>query len=367
MFEPVDILKIYIGDNYIGRMVLSPENLCVFEYAAGFLSEGFSISPFHLPLKAGVFTARREPFDGLFGVFNDSLPDGWGNLLIDRYLTGKGIKPQSLSVLDRLSIIGSSGMGALEYIPDRHIKAKKHLHDIDFLAAEVNKVLSEVDYYSSLDILAENGGSSGGARPKVFINVNGEPWIVKFASTYDPQGIGEVEYNYSVIAKKCGINMPETRLFENRYFGVKRFDREGVKKIHMHSASGLLYASHRFPSLDYVDLIKATLALTKSISEAYKVFRLMVFNILTGNKDDHAKNFSFLYRDNKWELSPAYDLVPSTGFNNNHSTTIANKGNPSIDDIYSVATETGLNIKTAKQIFEEVFENSKEIHIEEWR
>ena len=161
--------------------------------------------------------------------------------------------------------------------------------------------------------------------------------------------------------------MPETSLFEGKYFGVRRFDREAGKRIHMHSASGLLYASHRFPSLDYIDLIKASLALTKNIEDAYRLFRLMVFNVLTGNKDDHAKNFSFVSKSRKWRLSPAYDLVLSAGFNNNHSTTIAGKGNPGIDDIYQVAKETGLKEKKCKEIFSEVYENSKEIRIDEWK
>ena len=160
--------------------------------------------------------------------------------------------------------------------------------------------------------------------------------------------------------------MTETELLEGKYFAIKRFDREGRKRIHMHSAAGLLYADFRFPSLDYSELIKATLALTKSIGEAHKLFRLMVFNVLTGNKDDHAKNFSFLFKGGKWQLSPAYDLVPSDGINGNHTTTINGKGNPSFDDILSVATNTGLEIKTAKALFDEVYSNCGEIRLKHW-
>jgi len=367
MPDSIDIVKIFIEEWYVGRMVLSPKRLCVFEYDPEFMSTGFSISPFYLPLHSGLFTARREPFNGLFGIFNDSLPDGWGNLLIDRYLISKDIQPQTLSVLDRLSIVGSSGMGALRYVPDRHIESNQKMDDINMLAAEVNKIISEVDYNTTLEIIAEKGGSSGGARPKVLINIKGEPWIVKFPSSYDQADIGNIEYNYSLVAKKCGIEMPETALLEGKYFGVRRFDREGNKRIHMHTASGLLYASHRFPSLDYFDLIKATLAITKNIEEAYKMFRLMVFNILTGNKDDHAKNFSFIFESKKWRLSPAYDLVPNSGFNDNHSSTIAGNGKPSVDDIYEVAKQCGLKLKLAKEIFEEVYCNSEEIRIDGWR
>ncbi len=366
MKESVDIVNILINDSPLGRMVLSPDNLCMFEYDTGFLTGGFSISPFYLPLKTGLFIARREPFNGLFGVFNDSLPDGWGNLLVDRYLLTQGVKPRSLSPLDRLCIVGTSGMGALQYIPDKHIVSNQKTNDITFLAKEVSKVLSEIDYDTSLEMLAEKGGSSGGARPKVLLNINGEPWMVKFPSSLDPPEIGRLEFAYSLVAKKCGIEMEETKLFEGKYFGVRRFDRVNNIRIHMHTASGLLYASHRFPSLDYIDLIKATMALTKDSEEAYKVFRLMVFNVLTGNKDDHAKNFSFLYQSGKWQLSPAYDLVPSEGFNGNHSTTIAYKGNPERKDMFKVASETGLKSKRITNIFDEVYENSLEIRLPDW-
>ncbi len=367
MYEPVDVIKVFSEEKYVGRIALSPENLCMFEYDAEFLLDGFSISPFYLPLRSGLFTARREPFNGLFGVFNDSLPDGWGNLLIDRYLLTKGIKPQSLSVLDRLSIIGSSGMGALRYAPDRHIEADREINDINILAAEVNKVLSEVDYNVPLDVLAEMGGSPGGARPKVLISFKGNPWMVKFPSAFDQDNIGRIEYKYSLVAKRCGIEMPETELLEGKYFGVRRFDRDGDRRIHIHSASGLLYASHRFPSLDYIDLLKATLALTKNMEEAYKLFRIMAFNVFTGNKDDHSKNFSFIYKSGRWLLSSAYDLVSGFGFNDNHSTTIAGKGNPGVEDIFNVAKETGLEMKKAKHIFDEVYENSREIQTDEWK
>lgn len=361
MYKKIESLKIKIGEQLMGRMVLSNKNLCVFEYAPEFLENGFSISPFYLPLRHGVFTSRPEPFGGLFGVFNDSLPDGWGRLLIDRYLQRKGIPINTLSVLNRLAIVGSKGMGALSYIPDNHIKIQSENNNLDFIADEVRKILSEEEDVSSIEQLAAQGGSSGGARPKVFIKLNKESWIVKFPSSIDPKNIGEIEYNYSVIARKCGIEMINTELLEGKYFATKRFDREGKNRIHMHSAAGLLYADFRFPSLDYTELIKATLALTRELEEAHKLFRLMVFNVLTGNKDDHAKNFSFLFKEGKWQLSPAYDLVPASGINGNHTTTINGKGLPKLDDIFSVAKNTGLNINKAKKIFDEVYSNCGEI------
>ena len=363
MFKPVDVLNIYANDQLMGRTVLSPDRRCVFEYDPDYLQSGISLSPFHLPFQPGAITARREPFNGLFGLFNDSLPDGWGNLIIDRFLLTENIQPHSLSVLDRLSIVGSSGMGIISYEPEYKITSHAKIDDLYLLASEVQKILAETHYESGiLRELVKLGGSSGGARPKALININGEPWIVKFRSPHDPENIGEIEYQYSLIAKQCGIEMPETQLLENKYFGVKRFDRDGEQNFHIHSASGLLYADHRFSSLDYIDLIKATFILTKNIQEAYKMYRLMVFNFLSGNKDDHAKNFSYIVKNRQWYVSPAYDLVPNEGYNGNHSTTISGKGNANKSDILEVAELSGLNQKKAKQIYDEVFENSRKIH-----
>ncbi len=150
--------------------------------------------------------------------------------------------------------------------------------------------------------------------------------------------------------------MPETNLFEGKYFGVSRFDRDGSKRDHVHTASGLLYASHRLPSLDYSGLMKATMALTRDINEVEKMFRLMIFIILIGNKDDHSKNFSFLFRNGSWYLSPAYDLLPSDGFNNNHTTTVNGNGKPDIEDCIELAKNTAFPEKSAKRIIEEVME-----------
>lgn len=349
MFKSVDILEVFMENKRVGRLAMSPERRCLFEYDQLWLREGFSISPFYLPLKRGVFTSRLDPFNGLFGVFNDSLPDGWGQLLIDRWLTGKGINPSSLSVADRLSLTGNAGMGALSYRPAQNPDENNDVLPLDFYAAEIEKILME-DYSGSLDELVNKAGSSGGARPKVMIKIDGEEWIVKFRSSSDPKDVGKTEYEYSLLAKKCGLEMTETRLLEGKYFGTRRFDHDNGKRYHVHSASGLLYASHRLPSLDYTSLLKATLSLTRDINEVEKMFRLMVFNVLIGNKDDHSKNFSFIYRDNKWQLSPAYDLLPSYGFNDNHTTTVNGKGNPSIDDCLEVAKICSFPEKMARRV-----------------
>ena len=355
MFKQVKSLEVFYNNQIVGTLALRPDNLCAFEYHPDWIQNGFSISPLILPLKSGVFTSKWEPFDGLFGVFNDSLPDGWGRLLIDRLLREQGINPAELSPLDWLCIIGPKTMGALTYKPTHPIGKEEADKSLSYLEQETQKILND-EPSNDLSTLVAKGGSSGGARPKVLLTINGEEWLIKFRNTQDPLNIGEIEYKYSLLAKKAGLIMPETRLFEGKYFGVKRFDRISQKRIHMHTASGLLNANFRLPSLDYKTLIEATLFLTHDMLEAEKMFRLMVFNVLIGNKDDHAKNFSFIYDEGKWQVSPAYDIVPCEGFNGQHTTTVLGKGLPNKEDMLELAKQTGLDLNKAKQIIEQVKE-----------
>ncbi len=345
-----------MSDRRVGRMALTPEGLCGFEYDADWIRNGFSISPFYLPLKPGLVMAKQDPFGGNFGVFDDSLPDGWGNLLLDRYLQEKGIDPYKLNVLERLSLIGSTGRGALEYRPDKSVATDEEFLDFDHLAKEAENILKSKESTGSVDLFYKYGGSSGGARPKVFTKIDEREWLVKFKATSDPSNVGEIEYNYSILAKECGIRMAETRLFGNHYFGVERFDRTPQGKIHTASAAGLLHANYRIPSLDYSILLKLTLNLTKDMEQVAEMFRLMVFNVLISNRDDHAKNFSFQWIDGAWKLSPAYDLLPSSGFNGYHTTTINGKGEPTLADIIAVATEVGLSKQHTTQVIEELTE-----------
>lgn len=353
MIKPVQSLQVFYNEQLVGTLALRRDNLCAFEYSAQWLEEGFSISPLILPLKPGVFTSKWAPFDGLFGVFNDSLPDGWGRLLIDRLLRQQGINPATLSPLDWLCIVGPKTMGALTYQPTHPIGQDDQDKTLAYLEQETQKVLHD-EPTKDLSLLAAKGGSSGGARPKVLLTIDGEEWLIKFRNTQDPANIGEIEYKYSQLARKAGLIMPETRLFDGKYFGVKRFDRQGNKRIHMHTAAGLLQADFRIPSLDYKTLIETTLFLTRDVQEAEKMFRLMAFNVIGQNKDDHAKNFSFVYENNRWQVSPAYDLVPSEGFNGQHTTTVLGQGLPTEADMLELAKQTGLDRKHAVQIIEQV-------------
>jgi serine/threonine-protein kinase HipA len=359
----IKITEVFMNGIKVGQIALTPDALCAFEYEPAYLASGASISPFNLPLKSGVFVAKRIPFNGGFGVFDDSLPDGWGNLILDRYLKSKGIDSTKLTLLQRFALVGSTGRGALEYRPDYSKSTTDEIINFDNLAVETEKVLTTDYSGETLETLYKYGGSSGGARPKVFVKIDGKEWLVKFKATMDPDNIGKIEYNYSLLAKKCGINMPETKLFEEKYFGVERFDRSHSGKIHTVSAAGLLNANYREPSLDYEALLKLCHVLTRNMEEVYALFRLMVFNVAIKNRDDHAKNFSFQLINNEWKLSPAYDLLPSAGFNGYHTTTVNGNGEPTIKDMLVVGEKTGLNKHRANEIIQEINElvsNSKQ-------
>ena len=356
MKTEIEVLHVKMNNQEIGRLALSNTGKCLFEYDSEWLKKGFSLSPFYLPLKSGVFEAKHDPFNGLFGVFADSMPDGWGNLLLDRFLKSKGINLLSLSVLDRLALVGKNGLGALSYYPDNSLVYNEKLPDLNKIAGQVSEILSEKADIPTITSILKQTGSSGGARPKVLIKYNDAVWMVKFAASNDPDDIGKQEYFYSELANKCGIEMPETKLFEGKYFGSRLFDREGEQRFHVHSAAGVLHADHRYPSLDYRQLAQATIALTRSVKELSKLMTLMVFNVLIQNKDDHSKNFSYIYKNGSWQLSPAYDLLKSNGFGNEHSTSAAGSGNPVKKDLLSVADYVNFPSEKMKNIINNVLE-----------
>ena len=350
----ISVIEIFIAQKRLGRLALTPDGLCAFEYDGDWIADGYSISPFFLPLKNGLQIAKRDPFAGGFGVFDDSLPDGWGNLILDRYLTEQGINPHKLTLLDRLALIGSTGRGALEYRPDKSVIANDDFRDFDKVARDAEVILGERSGDVSVDDLYRYGGSSGGARPKIFTTIDNRHWLVKFRASLDPVNVGEIEYNYSQLARECGVIMSETRLFDGKYFGTERFDRTPNGKVHTISAAGLLNASYRIPSLDYSILLKLTLQLTRDMVQVAQMLRLMIFNILISNRDDHAKNFSFQYVDGAWRLSPSYDILPSTGFNGYHTTTINGQGEPRLEDVIAVAKEVGILESEVNDIIDEL-------------
>ena len=354
----INKLEVFYNNKKVGTLATLPNSnfLTVFEYDSDWIAHGFSISPRTLPLIKKTFISKYDPFEGVFGVFADSLPDGWGRLLVDRMLLSKKIDPRTVNSLNRLAIVGDTGMGALTYIPVHSLVPNYTTEDFDTLALECKKILN-TQYSENLDNLFYLGGSSGGARPKILTQYNNEEWIIKFPSSLDSNNIGEEEYLYSLCAKECGIEVPEVKLFPSKickgYFGIKRFDRIGNKRVHMLSVSALLETSHRVPNLDYNILMKLTLALTNSFDEVLKMFRLMCFNIFAHNRDDHSKNFTFLYLEDekRWKLSPAYDLTYSFSIGGEHATTVNGNGkNPSLNDILEVAKNIGIKNEEALTI-----------------
>ena len=346
-------LQVFYDEKLVGTLAMTADHKAAFQYSEEWIENGFPISPFSLPLKKQVFVPTKDYFDGLFGVFADSLPDNWGRLLLDRLLRAHKQNPDKLTVLDRLAIVGKSGMGALTYYPEKKIDEQYGDVDLDELAEQCRKILN-TEYSDRLDELYRLGGTSGGARPKIMTTVNGEEWIIKFPAHVDGENAGKMEYDYSCCAKKCGIIMSETRLFPSEncegYFGIKRFDRisdkNGTKRIHMLTAAALLELNFEQPSLDYHSLMKLTKILTRDNEKDMRArFRRMCFNVFAHNRDDHSKNFTYLYNDEKdrWSLSPAYDLTYSNTYYGEHTTTVDGNGrNPGRKELLVVGIAAGM-------------------------
>lgn len=346
-------LEVYCHGRLVGYLAETPDHMVAFQYSDEWIKSGFSISPLSLPLNNNVFIPPekcRDRFAGLFGVFADSLPDSWGELLLDRHLGTLGISRGDVTTLERLAYIGRSGMGALEYYPAKESDFNMDPAGLDYdqISKECEKVLSSKES-DQLNVLYNLGGSSGGTRPKILLTEDGKDWIVKFPASTDPAISGKREYDYSLCAKACGIIMTETALVESSvcegFFKTVRFDRKDGKKIFSITISGLLEADFRAPSCDYNTYMKLIRMLTRdNDKDKEQMYRVMCFNILTHNRDDHAKNFSFLYTDDDgWRLAPAYDLTYSDTYWGEQTTSVCGKGKDiSEKELIKVGTEAGL-------------------------
>jgi serine/threonine-protein kinase HipA len=345
-----------------------------FEYDPAFLRDPLWLSPFRLPPQPGLIEHRDYAFGPIFGLFDDSLPDGWGLLLMDRFFQQRGSVLAEVSVLDRLAYLGTRTMGALTYHPpadpgdqqarilDLHEMARASQQVIEGTAGEV------------LPQLLRAGGSPGGARPKVLVGVCGDAilsgeddlpagythWIVKLHARQDSPDVGTSELAYSLMAKDAGIAMPPARLFETpqkeRFFGVERFDRRGNHRYHVHTFGNLIQANFRIPSCDYRQLLEVTRILTRNHQDVLECYRRMVFNVLAHNRDDHVKNFAFRLTDEgNWELAPAYDLVFAPGPGGEHTMTVAGEGRaPARSHLLQLAGPAGLSSREAQSILDEV-------------
>lgn len=357
----IEWLLVKYQDRKVGTLTLTADmKCCAFEYDNQWLVEGFSISPLELPLKAGLFVAQPYPFNGNFGVFEDSLPDGYGRYLLHKTLLKLGVNDFELSALDRLSLVGNGGMGALTYEPVTSIEQETEVLNFDVLQEKALEVLRE-QQDADAAMLLYNSGNSGGCRPKAIFTDHEGHWLVKFRHTYDPQDMGKQEYQYNVLARQCGIVVPDFKLVNGKYFASRRFDISPKgERIHMVTAGALLSISLSNPVLDYLNLLALTGFLTQRQDEVEQMYRRMVFNYLAENKDDHCKNFSFtvtkgVYGKWHWHLAPAYDLTHCTeGYNGEHATSVNNTSHPTVDDMVAVGVKNKMAEQRCRDIYNEI-------------
>jgi serine/threonine-protein kinase HipA len=352
------------------------ERRAYFQFHRDFLDAPVPLAPFKLAPADGVVAAPYAPFDGLHGLFNDSLPDGWGRLLLDRRLQKHNVDHLLLTPVDRLAFVGRRGMGALRYVPDKvfgeHTEGEI---DLDWAAAQADRIQAEVDE-ADVDRLQDIQGGSAGARPKIMVGLNAgtgrvvadtgenlpngfERWMVKFRSNADPREAGAEEYAYSIMAGEAGLDVPATRLLKGRkegYFAVRRFDRTPGGSAHIQTVSGLLEADHRTPQIDYETLLKVTRLLTKDERHVRQMFRRMAFNVLARNRDDHSKNHAFLLAsDGTWHPTPAYDLTLSEGPGGEHSLAVNGEGRrPTHKDMLAVGKGASIPDGEIREILDAV-------------
>jgi serine/threonine-protein kinase HipA len=355
----------------VGRLALERRQI-LFEYDPAFLGSKLELSPFHLRLTSDVIVGAPDRFDGLMGVFDDSLPDGWGRLLLDRRAAEHGLSGAALTPLDRLTVVGARSMGALIYEPEMALDDPT-IVELSALAREAELVLANARG-ADLDRLIAVGGSPKGARPKVLIQLapSGdihfgaraiEPgftaWLVKFPAREDDRHSAALEHAYFLMARAAGIDVPRTQLLGTTarkpgYFAIERFDRKGVAKIHSHTLGGLLQLPHGYAALDYVDVLKTTRRLTRNEAAVAEMYRRACFNVFAHNRDDHSRNFAFLMsEDGAWRPSPAYDLTFSPGPGGEHTTLVAGEGRaPGAEHLAQVAKQ--VDLKNAVEILQKV-------------
>lgn len=345
----INTVEVYLWGTRIGFMHQGDRDIAVsFEYDRNFLKSQIELSPFMMPLSDRVYSfpelARVDAFRGIPGLFADSLPDKFGNAVINKWLSRQGRSPESFTAIERLCYTGKRGMGALEYIPatgPEFINSEVDVTEMTELASEVlsgreRAVLSDRDV--SVMQLLEIGSSAGGARAKAIIAWNektGEVrsgqvdagkgfdyWLIKFDGVSgngdhnlsDKKQYSLIEYAYYLMALDLGIDMTECRIYEKdglHHFMTKRFDRVHGDKVHMQTLAALGHFDYNTPNLCSYELYSdyaRRLGIGKSGIE--QIFRRMVFAVIGGNCDDHVKNFSFLMnRNGEWKLSPAYDIT----------------------------------------------------------
>lgn len=359
-----------------------------FEYFPEFLETGIELAPLTMPLATQVYSfpgLNPDTFKGLPGLLADSLPDDFGNAVLNAWAASQGLDPARISPLQRLQYTGTRGMGALEYAPATRVKTLNAAQQValDSLLETAQQVLDarqdfnqqlgsgvQADREAMLALLSV-GTSAGGARPKAVLAFNDDftqvrsgqvavpegftHCLLKFdgvterskgQETFgDPLGFGAMEYVYYRMATSCGIDMMPCHLLDEgprRHFVTQRFDRDGNRKIHIQTLTAIAHVDYKMPgSFSYAELFTVARQLRLPASDAEQLLRRMIFNLVARNHDDHAKNFSFLLRDGRWRLAPAYDLAysykPGSPWVNSHWMSLNGKRDDFVkEDLYSL-------------------------------
>ena len=391
MSKPLEV-DAYLYGHKIGTMIMHMGRI-YFEYDTAFTSLGLEVSPLKLNTKK-IIGAYTNPdsidyYHGMCGVFFQSLPDKHGMPFIDRYFERQGVASDKVTLLQKLTFIADRGMGAIEYAPKEYeeimeaaiaLSAKELRDEMRLVLEDDVKNTTIRDFMN----IVNNASPIGGARPKLLISYNQQTSeirsnsgalqdgfvrsILKFDESYpNADGINEsieltkLEYLHMSLASECGITIPAMTLFEENgehHLIFERYDRDkNDQKIHVCSAAGLMHKDIRVAQvMSYEELLKLTNLITKSQSDVEEMFRRMVFNALSFNVDDHAKNFEFMMdRTGQWRLAPAYDITYSKGVVKEHLTTINGKSSDfSIDDFLVVAQKNLIDQKSAKYIIDTI-------------
>lgn len=395
------LAEVKLWGSTIGAVSLEDRgDVAAFEYTSEFVNSGIEVSPIVMPLAESIYVFPELPrvtFHGLPGLLADSLPDKFGNALIDTWLATQGRSADSFNAVERLCYTGSRGMGALEFFPSKGPKemASRKI-EIDALVNLASDVLNQrnnldttFDDPDSLRDILRVGTSAGGARAKAVIAWNRktnevrsgqgkagdgfEYWLLKFDGVTgnrdkelaDPQGYGAIEYAYYLMALEAGIQMSECRLLEEngrRHFMTKRFDRnDNGEKIHMLSLSGLAHFDfNNAGAYGYEQAMLIIRQLKLPTSAIEEMFRRMAFNILARNQDDHVKNIALLMdKEGKWSLAPAFDIAysfnPSGVWTSSHQMTMNGKRDGfSMNDFKACAEAVSLKRGRSESIVAEV-------------
>jgi serine/threonine-protein kinase HipA len=398
------VAEVRMWGRTIGAVALADgDDVAAFEYAPEFAGSGIEVAPLVMPLAQRVYRfpeLSRTTFHGLPGLLADSLPDRFGNALIDAWLATQGRRPDSFTALERLCYTGSRGMGALEFVPATGPGARQASHiEVEQLVELASQVLThrnelQVSFAGeerarALTDILRVGTSAGGARAKAVIAWNPvtnevrsgqvpagagfEYWLLKFDGVHgnrdkeleDPQGYGVVEYAYAQMARDCGIAINDCRLFEEngrRHFMMRRFDRlAGGEKLHMQSLCALAHFDFNLAgAYSYEQAMQVIRQLGLPTDAVEQQFRRMVFNIVGRNQDDHVKNIAFLMdKSGRWTLSPAFDMTysynPAGRWTSRHQMTLNGKREAFVlEDFRAAARAVALKRGRAETILGEV-------------